>query len=69
MQVPNSQIPAADQKKFEVRVFGDHVIKKVENPIAFRAYDGLKIDYSKKDLILIEVIRAKKSLGVMKVYF
>lgn len=64
-----SLIPEADQKNFNVSMKETVTLKKVENPIAFRAYDGLKISAAGKNGLSIEVIRSNKSVGVMKVYW
>ncbi len=62
------QIPAADEKSYSTTFKDVKKISKVENPIAFRAYDELKL-VGGKGFLTLEVIRSKKSLGVMKIYY
>lgn len=68
MQLSSQQeqkIQAANAKK---DVFA---IKKVENPLPIRKYDGLKVTlYDKASYFQIEVIQGnKKNLGKMKIYY
>lgn len=62
-----AQISDADQNKYATTYKNVEKISKLENPIAFRAYDNLKFTAG-NGFYQIEVIRSNKSVGVMKLY-